>query len=519
MQNSPEIIKLLAEKTKNSPEWTGTNGVFVSPFSGYMGVKLFAEYMRHLKLSNANKIPESLPHLNRDYVDFLEEKSETEKEEFSSYYKHTLPRLYEMIRTAKMTKESILEFANIFNSLGIGFNPVTTISDYQEAISESFKTKKTNVKENTESDKEQTGEAYTQLVLSDKERQDIEEKCRQKGVMVSNSDLDDLYVGSGGCIYHGNGTSVTNVALGNAVSETLQYEVANGSAERLIFTKDEIAEILAECKRKGVDISKEDLENMYVDKDGYIYFGDSTAVTSIALGNAVNQTRTYANSYGKIAPKRQKLQVVPEPDQIPTETAQGEGLEPTIPEKLPEPPLEGAEAIKTIKTGDATPKEEAEKGKAKKEKSIYVMLPNGEKLEISKEGYASAVFNGDNALPEIRPQARPLWLRTPKKKHSTRKMVKNTETKGNYTQNLPGKTQGGEAQNGQRFERIPASQGIPYLPARKKSVAGFAGKVFGGIGGGYVGAKVTGIAATFFIPTNVIDSHYFISSILKIILS
>ncbi|MFA6917749.1 MAG: hypothetical protein WC285_02845 [Candidatus Gracilibacteria bacterium] len=223
---NPEFIKLLAEKLKNSPEWMGVNGVFVSQFSGYDGVKLFAEYVKYLKRSNGNKIPATLTHLAKDYVDYLEGKSEDEKQLYANYYKYTLPRLYEMIRNAKMTKESILAFANILNELEIGQNPATTIADYQQAVSDSFKFRASQHPEAGKS----TAESYKQLIFSQKEKEEIAEKCRAKGLIVSDKELDNLCVSSRGEIYSTSGEIVENQTLKFAVSESLQHKIVGEKA-------------------------------------------------------------------------------------------------------------------------------------------------------------------------------------------------------------------------------------------------------------------------------------------------
>lgn len=486
----------MAEKIRNSPEWTGVNGVFVSPFSGYTGVKLFAEYAGHLWETNGSKIPNVLKNKANDYVDYLNAKSEEEKQQYASYYKYTLPKLYNMIRDAKMTQESIVDFANIFNEFGIGLNPATTVTDYQSAISEAFKSKIQT----------SGSETYRQLVLSQKEKDDVTEKCRQKGVMVSDSQLEDIYVGDSGSIYSGDGTAVTNPAVGLAISQTLQYQVAQGNAKKLELNAAEITSILAVCERKGIKIGKEDLGNLYIDKDGKVYLGNGTPIEGrdkdSALVTAIGQTETYVNAYNDFTDKRAK---VPVQEKAPATEEMGE-MKPLLPERLPEVPhvLEGTQATKDA---DEAARKAKEHPATTREKGSFIMLPGGGKLPLTEDGLKGANLASGNGMQIKKPI--PFWRRNHRTK--TRKRTKSTSVQG---QQQEPENQQAQAQQQRPSQRVSEDDlKGPQTPSKRKR-GGLIGKI--GLAVGAIGGYKA-IAGTFFLPMNVIDNHYFISSIFKIL--
>jgi hypothetical protein len=512
MQNKPEIIKLLAQKMNTSPEWTGTSGVFRNAFSGYAGVEIFVGYVKHLKLANGNKIPEALPRKARDFVDYLNELPEDQKEKYSSYFQKTVPKFENMIRDAKMTKESILEFANIFNELGIGQNPMTIIADYQNAVSEAFKFKMQTAGGGGLAQAGAKDETYQQLILSDKEKADVIEKCRQQGTTISSSQLDNYYVGSGGTIYSGDGTAVTTLAVGAAISQTLQYQVGIGNAEKLNLTAIEITEILAVCKRKGIKMTKEDLENIYIDKDGQLYYGDGTMITDVSLGTEIKQTATYANAYEKFANKRGEKQVAAE---IRDDKEEPEIV---IPGALPDPLQPGALEL---------PKQAEAQKMARERASETARAQSGLGSRVSEGTSPSRGLEGAPLIAGGMPEKNRLQIpnRIVRGRDGTRQR-KGSRGKGRIpNQEAQSRTEGRsgtpdpQAQQAQAQRNITdaamASQSV--APEEKGGVFGTTCKVGGGIGACYAGAKLTGIAATFFMPASVIDNHYFISTILKIL--
>lgn len=512
MKKNPETIKALAQALSSHPEWTGSSGVFFNRFSGYVGVKIFSQYVKHLKMANGNKVPGALTHKARDFVDYLNELPDDQKEQYSSYFKNVVPKIYNMIRDAKMTKESILVFANIFSDLEIGSNPATVIADYQSAISDAFKFKMHSAGGTGDTSKQD--ETYHRLALSDSEKADIIQKCSQKGVMISSSQLDGYYIGSGGSIYSEDGTAVENPAIGAAIAQTLQYQVSIGNAAKMALTEAEITEILAICERKGIKITKEDLENTYIDKDGQLYSGDGKMITDVALGTAIKQTKTYADAYNDFADKRGESTVAEVPP------AEGEREEPAIvvPEKIQDlaqqiKPLVGTEKT-TDKAAQATSKGEqgAEQTARTARESRGLSSIGGEMPQKSRI-----------QMPRIVPVGNP--------NDRTRQLQ--GDSKGRISeQGSPEEQQSQQQEQQQAQQQAQAQQqtqpqptrkragsgsGETSGPSRKEDKKGFPWLRIGGIcGGTWAGGKYV-YSATFFIPTNLIDTHSFIYNILTII--
>lgn len=478
MINNPEFIKLLEEKMKTSPEWTGADGVFYNPFSGYTGVKIFAEYANHLWETNGNKIPDALKNKERDYVDYLNGKPEEEKKQYEAYYKYSLPKLYNMIRDGKMTMKTILDFANIFNELGIGYNSATTIADYQTAISEAFKSRITG----TQPEKNAT---YKRLPLSQKEKDAIVEKCHQKGLIVAENSPDGIYVSEDGYIYSDGGEAVTSPILGLAISESLQYQVAIGNAEKLNMTTAEIDSIIAVFARRGIKLDRETLENIYTDKDGKLYLADGAQITDTALNTAVNQTATYSKTYDRLAEKGLKEGKIPE----------------NIGEKLPEIP-----AMPEISAKSATPTDQS---------SAMDRVRGGslEKEEWNKRTFASM---GGTILPRAMEQN--LWqrnrgLKTRKKVKKSRGQRQAQTAAQNPNQNPNQAMQNQQQQASQRVSENDLN--VPRTTRKKKS--GILGKICGGIGGGLVAYKAAFAGTLMTNAYTVVNHENFLSTILKIL--
>lgn len=510
MQKNPEIIKLLAQKTRTSPEWTGPSGVFMNPFSGYAGVKIFVGYVKHLKLANGNKIPDTLPRKANDYLDYLNELPEDKKEEYSTYFQKTVPKIYNMIRDAKMTKESILEFANIFNELGIGQNPTTIIADYQSAISDALKFKMQTVGGAGQDQDQILGqtETYQQLALSEKEKAEVVEKCHQKGVMISANQLDDYYVGSSsGDLYFGDGTAVTSSAVGLALTQTLQYQVGIGNAQRLALTVTEIAGILEVCKIKGIKFTKEDLENIYIDKDGQLYSGDGTMITDVALGTAIKQTSTYIDAYQKFAGKRGEKQVAKEiknqEELIPGRIAKGGVLGSS---RI----LEGTEAAR--RAGSLA------RGQTSASQTSQTISPTSGEMFLAQPKDMS--LSGGLGMPKNGLVMPPGWSfkgrgkyreRTPGQRTRQRRMPQEGQSQQASGSGMPNA--------GQPERRISDGGGMGNSPAAQPKGSNklkWGAGAAAALGGGAV-INTTVHSATFFIMTNIPDNHSFISNILKII--
>ncbi|MDD3861333.1 MAG: hypothetical protein PHP74_00340 [Candidatus Gracilibacteria bacterium] len=506
MKHNPEIIKALAQTLNSHPEWTGPNGVFYNRFSGYAGVKIFAEYTKRLRLANGNEIPANLQKKAYDYIDYLNQLPEDKKESYSRYFKNAIPKINEMIRSAKMTKESILAFANIFNELGIGQNPSTIIADYQTAISEALKSKMTTA---PSAQTPQTAQKYKQLSFSDKEKAEIIEKCRQKGVLVSAGQLDGYYVeSSSGAMYEAHGNPVEETAVGSAIVQTLAYQIGIGNAEKMNMKSAEIAGVLAICEMKGIIISREELENIYIDKDGKIYYNDGTMITDVDLGTAIQQTETYKEKYEKFAEKRGRQQV----GEIPRAEEKTENPQLVIPEKLAEMKqlLKTQGGTAATREGGSSSLETTGSEMASIRQKGGLVLPTGEVVPLKRGLKSSTLTGGWNRKEGLR-------RRQPSQTKTDSQTPSQPPSQPPETPETPEIPQIPYAQqNKQAQGPAPQTQGsIPYIPHSKKK--GSVGKKIAAIAGGglLVGSIGKYVGYAYFLPDP--QTHNFVINILKII--
>ena len=479
MKINQEAIKLLAQKMGSSPEWTGPNGVFVSRFSRYDGVIIFAEYTKHLRVTNRNRIPDSLPHRVHNYIEYLEAKPEEFKTKYKQFYKHTVPRIREMIRLGKMTMDSILLFANIFNDLEIGYKPATVVADYQSAVSQAINFKAGNSQRDDQTTDNSARQNYQMMVLSDKEKKDVIEKCRKKGVLISETDVDYIYYGENdGGLYYGDGNPIENAAIGIAIAETLPYQVANGDAERLDILDEKISEIIT----------------VYIDKDGNLYENDGTPITDTSLITAISQTGEYAEKRAKMADRREKPQIFEgaqtSQDSLDFSNSMSERMQAGISfGGIGSVGIESEGAVNgEIDENNENQLAQILNGKAK--------LP--EPIKSHKHGKHGIRSNGDGT-------------RGGRKSNKNSQSQVDQESQDTNAQNANAQNPAGSKQN-------QAGGGNEQIPQDKKKGMSLQKKVCCGAGAG-VGlctAKVC-FGATLFSAMPLIDNHYFISSILKIL--
>jgi len=526
MNNNPEAIKLLASKLASAPEWTGANGIFVSRFSGFKGVKIFADYVKHLKKISGNRIPGTLgKHHVYDYIHYLKDKPEEFKKEYKSFYDHlvydsyggTKGKMKAMISNGKLTEKSIIEFANIFNNLGIGYNVNTIIPDYQSAVSQAivFNSQKGQTTDNS------AKQNYQHLVLSDKEKSTVAEKCRQKGVLISEEDLDSMYYGSDdGCLYYGDGNPVTQAAIGVAVAETLQYQVSKGDAEKLELSAVEIDAIIAVCNRKGLQMKKEDLENMYVDKDGNIYDNEGTVIKNTIIVTAITQTATYAEKYAKMADRRGKMKVLKDEEKVPESVTEGQMPEPlTIPKDKPNlneilgPALENQSGMgmSGIPTSDRTPSRISMRGGSQLNRIIH-----GRDQVKPLDSKLGAILDGVENFKKQNKPSKILWTRNPGKKTRKKGRKSQNPEQDQMAQDQIDQDEQTRNRGSQRSKNAGGLSG-GTLPTEKKK-GSLPRKVgLAATGAGAFGLYKAVYASTFLFPLQAIDNHYFISSILKIL--
>jgi hypothetical protein len=374
------------------------------------------------------------------------------------------------------------------------------------------------------------------MVLSDKEKQEVIEKCRQKGVLISERDLDYMYYGSSdGCLYYGNGSPVTQAAIGVAIAETLQYQVEKGDAEKLNMSQAEIEKVLATCNRLGVPMNKEELENMYLDKDGNIYGNDGTPIKDTILVTAITQTDTFAAKYAKMADRRAKMPIkkaadispsyvdpakLPEPVVIPTE-----GFSMSALPGIPSDSSDGSGVSSMTPVSDrasAGISISGSGGTSDRDESRLESIFGGQKPTIQKE--FAGIRNGKSKIV------------TNPRNGTRRRANSNRNGQNRKGQNGEGQSQGDQGGQGEdnQDQPEPNKRDSNNGTSKGENPGGYNGETFPeqqpeegmsipgkvAVGAGVctaVGVGKAVYAATFFLPLQVIDNHSFISSILKIL--
>lgn len=295
MNQDPKILKQLAEKTKNSPEWTGANGVFVSPETGYMGVKLFSEYSRDLRRKNGGlNVPDVLPRLAYDYVDYLAARQPKPEEQL--YYDKKIPHLRNLIHEGRMTHEEIVDFAKIFVELGIGENPLMAVADYQTAVSESFKVKISDIA----SSGNLTENAKTQI------QNNLTKNTGATVKATSNSTKSSSSYSYGGGYSEGSGWPTSSQNPASSPESTKYQQLILTDYEKNLIIESSIADAQKENPNMTAEeiaamrenLNKQ-LDNIYVDSKGYLYNNDGTALTDSKIGNPLSMTLRYKIAIGE----------------------------------------------------------------------------------------------------------------------------------------------------------------------------------------------------------------------------
>ncbi len=161
-ENQQYYLGLLKSANDLYSHWSGRDSIFGDPREGFIGARLFAEYVNQIRAENKGFLPEVTPldrvknqgqvsdewlkqtplaYVDRaysnDYIEWLMTGREVKADE-QAYYLEMVPKMMEWVRDGKLTNDQILTYANIFNGLEIGrdVKEGDPITQYRNALAQ-----------------------------------------------------------------------------------------------------------------------------------------------------------------------------------------------------------------------------------------------------------------------------------------------------------------------------------------------------------------------------------------------